>query len=196
MANRRKSRLTDTEPSAIKFNRLDWILGILGLAAWGLSLIGMVTNLWLGPMVLLIAFGLIVYEFWRWSRSRHWHFVVRVITVILAGVLVMWSGSKQVITQYKEQHPVPSPSERPDFSVKIYQRFSAYYRSIDKTRMLLEMEITNSGSPSTTFDWRVHYKSSTMDADIPIVRFKDEKYTRYFSDEFSHRAGRFRSGVL
>src|SRR2546425_11622892 len=128
MANRRKSRLTDTEPSAIKFNRLDWILGILGLAAWGLSLIGMVTNLWLGPMVLLIAFGLIVYEFWRWSRSRHWHFVVRVITVILAGVLVMWSGSKQVITQYKEQHPVPSPSERPDFSVKIYQRFSAYYR--------------------------------------------------------------------
>ena len=97
-----------------KFTRLDWILSVAGLIAWGLSLIGVVTNLLLGSTVLLTAFGLIGYEFWRWSQSRRWHLALRIIIVVLMGVVVFWSGGKQVVYQYQQEHsttilPAASP---------------------------------------------------------------------------------------
>jgi hypothetical protein len=48
--------------------KLDFILGIAGFIAWGASMIGMVTNLWLGSAVLLVAFG------FDSAIRKQWHF--------------------------------------------------------------------------------------------------------------------------
>ena len=39
---------------------------ILALLIWGLQLIGVTVNVWLGGLVLAIALGLMVYAFWIW----------------------------------------------------------------------------------------------------------------------------------
>jgi hypothetical protein len=86
----------------IRLTKLDFILSIAGFIAWGASLIGVVTNVWLGSAVLLIAFGLLTYEFWKWSRVRKWPVVLRVAVALTADAIVLFSGSKQVVYQYHQ----------------------------------------------------------------------------------------------
>ena len=92
----------DSRTPIIRLSTLDFIIGVSGLIAWGASLIGLVTNLWLGSSILLAAFGLLTYEFWKWAKYKGWAVALRIAVVIIADAVVLFTGSRQVIYQYHQ----------------------------------------------------------------------------------------------
>ena len=79
---------------------------VLALIALGLPMIGVTVNLWLGAIALAVAFGFMVYGFWKWERSANWNPILRVGTVIFGAMLYFSLIGIQIRTQYKQDHPV------------------------------------------------------------------------------------------
>jgi hypothetical protein len=79
---------------------------VLALIALGLPMIGVTVNLWLGAIPLAVAFGFMVYGFWKWERSANWNPILRVGTVIFGAMLYFSLIGIQIRTQYKQDHPV------------------------------------------------------------------------------------------
>jgi len=79
---------------------------VLALLIWGLQLIGVTVNIWLGGLVLLIAFALMVYAFWTWEGASRWHTALRVGTVAIAALLYFGLVGWQVVNQWRREHPL------------------------------------------------------------------------------------------
>ena len=80
-------------------------IGVVGvLLPMGLQMIGITVNLWLGAVVLFIAFALLVYAFWRWERTSKWHAALRSLTVLAAFCLFLFLLDKQMAGEWKKEH--------------------------------------------------------------------------------------------
>src|SRR5579859_2765997 len=80
---------------------------ILALLIWGLQLIGVTVNVWLGGLVLAIAFGLMVYAFWIWEgASLRWHKALRIGTIVAATIIYSWLIGGQIVQEWRKEHPV------------------------------------------------------------------------------------------
>lgn len=95
-----------------RFALVSLLVGIfVALLPWGLGMIGVTVNLWLGALVLAVAFGLIVYPLWTWEKFSRWHVVLRISTVVLAAIFYFALIGRQIYAQYQKDHPVTEISE-------------------------------------------------------------------------------------
>src|SRR5213593_798710 len=96
-----------------RFSKVALAIGIVGvLVPWGLQLIGVAVNVWLGGVILAVAFGFIVYASWIWERSTRWHVALRGATIVVAGALYFTFVGRQMISEYKKGHkPVTTTQE-------------------------------------------------------------------------------------
>src|SRR6266849_1738252 len=65
---------------------LFFLAAILACLQWGLSLIGIAVNLWLGAIILLLAFVLMVWAFWILERTAKWNKRFKKTIVFGAGI--------------------------------------------------------------------------------------------------------------
>ena len=88
---------------------LSIILGfVVALLAMGLPMIGITVNLYLGVFVLLLAFVLLAYGFWRWETASRWGDSARVSTLWILGIMYFGLVGFQVYRQYSKDHsPLP-----------------------------------------------------------------------------------------
>ena len=80
---------------------------ILGLVPWGLGLIGVTANLYLGAFILAVAFGLGVRAFWIWERASSWHVTLRICTVLVGFCVYSYLIGGQIRRQYRAEHLNP-----------------------------------------------------------------------------------------
>lgn len=80
----------------------------LALLPWGLQLIGVTVNLWLGGIILAVAFGLMIYAFWIWESPSRWHIYLRIATIIVAAGLYSAFVGRQIIREWQNEHPSDS----------------------------------------------------------------------------------------
>jgi hypothetical protein len=90
--------------------KIYFLVGLfVGLVPEGLSLIGVTINIWLGGILLAVAFGLVVYAFWIWEGSWRFHIALRMATIVIgAAIYFGWTG-RQMIAQYRKDHLGPEP---------------------------------------------------------------------------------------
>lgn len=103
-----RSSTPDPEPPKKSWTRADtqFLIGaILAMLIWGLQLIGLSVNLWLGAVVLAIAFILMMRAFWVWEGPSHWHVVWRVITLALASMIYVTAVGWQIRAEWVREHP-------------------------------------------------------------------------------------------
>lgn len=74
-----------------------------GLILGGMRLLGMITNIWLGSVVLLLAFGLVAYAFLIVVKT--WRSRWRWILVALGGTVFLVLVGLQVLRQYEQDNP-------------------------------------------------------------------------------------------
>ena len=77
----------------------------LSLLQWGLRLIGFNVNLYFGAFILAVAFGCMAYGFWISEKAAKWRLSIRVITIIMALVVYSFFIVRQIVTQYRLDHP-------------------------------------------------------------------------------------------
>ena len=83
---------------------------VLALIAMGLPMIGIAVNLWLGAVVLLIAFLLFSYGFWQWEKAKDWSAVARANTLWVLGLVYFTLIGWQIFAEHQKDHPpVPPP---------------------------------------------------------------------------------------
>ena len=88
------------------------ILGFfLALIAMGLPMIGLTVNLYLGALILSVAFALLAFGFWKWETTAEWGIASRVNTLWVLGIFYFSLIGFQIFSQYKKDHPQPRPSE-------------------------------------------------------------------------------------
>lgn len=77
--------------------------------------------------------------------------------------------------ELKEQPSQPSPTpEEPNFTINLGQAITYYDRRNDMTVFLVHVQVSNSGAPSSVIGWKTHYKSSTLDSEVLILKFVEE----------------------
>jgi hypothetical protein len=97
-----------------KSGLLYFVIGVvLALIIWGAQLIGIVVNVFLGGLILALAFGLVVYAFWIWERPAKWHVFFRIGTVIIGGILYFWLVGGQMVGEWRKEHPIVSEVKAP-----------------------------------------------------------------------------------
>ena len=79
----------------------------LGLAPWGLGLIGVIINQWLGAIVLACAFALMAWAFWIWEKVSRWPIAIRVATISLAALVCLYFAGRQIVSTYRQ--PIEPP---------------------------------------------------------------------------------------
>jgi hypothetical protein len=88
------------------WRKKDFIVGaILALIIWGAQLIGVTVNLWLGGLVLLLAFLLMTRAFWIWEGPSEWHVVWRSLTIVVAACLYVAIIMPQIKSEWMKEHP-------------------------------------------------------------------------------------------
>jgi hypothetical protein len=80
----------------------------LALLAMGLPLIGVTVNLYLGVLILLVAFALLAYGFWTWETAYKWGTAARTSTLWLLGLIYFALIGYQISSQFKKDHPTIS----------------------------------------------------------------------------------------
>lgn len=81
------------------------IIGLfLGLIAIGLPLIGVTLNIYLGAIILAIAFVLLAYCFWQWEKTRSWGDAARASTLWTLGLIYFGLIGFQIWLQYHKAH--------------------------------------------------------------------------------------------
>jgi hypothetical protein len=113
-----QSWLTSLGQGAERQGKAYFVAGLaLTLAVWGISLIGVVINVWLGGIVLAIAFGLGAHAFWLWVGSSRFHIVLRILIVLTAAAAYIVLVGRQMVVEYEKDYPdqfrVQSPPFRP-----------------------------------------------------------------------------------
>ncbi len=101
-------RPVETEGLLHTLRKGELVIGILlGLVPWGLSLIGFAVNIWFGGSILLLAFLLAAHYLWR--RIAQWPTRLRLVCLLIASVLFSVVVGRQMLFQYRIQHPIPEP---------------------------------------------------------------------------------------
>jgi hypothetical protein len=86
--------------------KIYFLLGVVvGLFPEGLTLIGITINVWLGGLILAVAFGLFVKAFWIWERTSRFHIILRIGTVALFALIYFGLIGRQMLAQYRKNHP-------------------------------------------------------------------------------------------
>jgi len=78
---------------------------VIAFIALGLPMIGITVNLWLGGLVLAVAFILMAYGFIRWEKTAHWSEWLRTSTVWITAVVYVSLIGYQIYQQYEKEHP-------------------------------------------------------------------------------------------
>jgi hypothetical protein len=86
------------------------VIGLLGI---GLPMIGVTINLFLGSVILAVAFALIAWGCWIWEGKSPRHGPLRLITISIIAVIYFSLIGAQIRTQYKQDHPVVAPVSTP-----------------------------------------------------------------------------------
>jgi hypothetical protein len=86
---------------------------LLALCIWGLQLIGVAINLWLGGFVLTVVFSLGVYLLWIWEGFSSFRFALRTISVACTALLYFGLVGKQMYKEYILEHPLEFVSPAP-----------------------------------------------------------------------------------
>jgi hypothetical protein len=81
------------------------VLGLLGI---GLPMIGVTINLWLGFLLLAIAFALIAWGCWIWEGKSPRRAPLRIATICIFAVAYFSLVGIQIRAQYKKDHPTVS----------------------------------------------------------------------------------------
>jgi hypothetical protein len=91
----------------------------VALIIWGLTLIGVSVNIWLGGSVLAVAFALISWALWIWEGFSRFPIILRALTIILGALIYFGLVGKQMVSQFKSDHatitmsfptlPIPVP---------------------------------------------------------------------------------------
>ena len=77
---------------------------VIGLLPWGIQMIGVSVNLWLGTAVCAVAFFLGAYAFWVWEGASSWHTVLRIGTIVLFAFAYFALIGYQIRSQYRKEH--------------------------------------------------------------------------------------------
>lgn len=85
------------------------VLGLLGI---GLPMIGVTINLWLGFVILAIAFALIARGCWIWEGKSPRRKLLRITTIVIIALVYFSLVGMQMRAQYKKDHP-PTPPIAP-----------------------------------------------------------------------------------
>ena len=102
----------ETKSSNSKTVAPSLILGFfIALIAMALPMIGVTVNLYLGASILLVAFGLLAFGFWKWEKTAKWRTTWRVNTLWVLGLIYFSLVGFQIFSQYKKDHPQPKASE-------------------------------------------------------------------------------------
>ena len=97
--------MQDAVPHSDKSGKVYFIVGLfLTLLIWGLQLIGVTVNIWLGGFVLAISFALMVYAFWIWEGVSRWHVLLRLGTIAGAAILFVFLIGKQITAERRREH--------------------------------------------------------------------------------------------
>jgi hypothetical protein len=117
----------------------------IALLAMGLPMIGITVNLYLGAPVLLVAFILLAYGFWRWETAARWGDVARVNTIWSLGFVYFALVGFQIYSQYQKDHSQtisavtpPSTSSLPKQDSTISTPKSTRPERLPKGQSLLE----------------------------------------------------------
>jgi hypothetical protein len=95
--------------------RVQFLIGaVLALVIWGLQLIGVTVNIWLGAIVLAAAFVLMTRAFWIWEGPSRWHVAWRVVTVSLAALIYISAVGWQMRIEWAREHPPILHSATPE----------------------------------------------------------------------------------
>ncbi|MCL4524682.1 MAG: hypothetical protein M1453_03160 [Acidobacteria bacterium] len=157
------SQPTEKAPTSPNYGEL--VLGLLlGLVPWGLSLVGMTTNIWLGGFILLAAFALVAHYFWH--KTTKWRGRTRLSCVIVAALIwCIWVGF-QMHKQYIAEHPAPLPGPVPSPEVKgglklDIRMLNAGQRNDRSTTAFFRVVayVYNSGLPTIAEDWQFNIES-------------------------------------
>jgi hypothetical protein len=102
-----------------KNGKVYFIVGlVLALVIWGLQLVGVTVNVYLGGFVLAVAFGLMAYAFWIWEGASHWHVALRFGTILVAALLYGALIERQVVAELRRENPsvqhTNQPQDNPD----------------------------------------------------------------------------------
>lgn len=81
---------------------------IIALVAMGLPMIGITVSLYLGGAILLAAFLLLAYGFWKWEKAKRWGDAARVSTLWMLGIIYFALVGWQIFSQYRKGHPAPT----------------------------------------------------------------------------------------
>jgi hypothetical protein len=76
----------------------------LALSIWGCGLIGISVNIWLGLLVLLVAFVLATWAVWIWEGFSRFHIVLRMLTILAAASVYFFLVGKQAVVEYQVEH--------------------------------------------------------------------------------------------
>jgi len=96
--------------------KIYFLLGVVvALFAEGLTLIGIIINIWFGGLLLAVAFGLVVKAFWIWERTSRLHVILRIGTIAISALIYFGLIGRQMFAQYRKDHP-----QRPVVVLPIY----------------------------------------------------------------------------
>jgi hypothetical protein len=119
-------------------------------------------------------------KIFMWANSPSHGLMFRIVACALgfAALGIMLTLAFWFAGQTQDSNPAdatppaqqPSAPEEPNFTVFLGQAITFYERRRDITVLLIEVEIRNSGAPSAALHWKAHYKSSTLDSDILIIK--------------------------
>jgi len=96
-------------------------------------MIGITVNLYLGAIILLVAFILLAYGFWRWEKASRWGVRARVGTLCVLGIIYFNLFGFQIRSQYRRDHspvnvvliPKPTISPAPAPPLQVPERQAA-----------------------------------------------------------------------
>ncbi len=111
----------------------------------------------LASVVLTIAGALTRNPIPQWTL-----WIAALICFFLAAVKAWTVEHTKLLEELKKNKPL--------FVVQFGQAISIYLPDQDVTLLLPVVSIVNRGADSSTTDWRVHYKSSSLDQPVEIVR--------------------------
>jgi hypothetical protein len=134
----------------------------------------------LGGFVLLVLVLLERYHPRGWTVPKRYHFLLVAAFFVLGASFMTWKDQYELATQRQQEL---DRLAKPEFTVIFAQFEDAYSSDLKSTVVMLELGIMNSGSDSAATNWNVHYRSKTLDQDVPLVAFPSSEEKRAFPDE-------------
>ena len=135
----------------------------------------------LGGFVLLVLFLLERYHPRGWTVPKRYHFLIVAAFFVLGASFMTWKDQYELATQRQREL---DRLAKPEFTLILSQFEDAYSSELGGTIVMIEMGIMNAGSDSAVSRWAVHYRSKTLDQDVPLIAFPPSEEKKAFPDEY------------